>query len=242
MSYIVKVKETESGEIVPLSAPIEDKNRAMLIYNMAMYMGQNHNHFMVPDPTDDYPDPELINRISVEMTKDNVMLVDDAGNRIEPVMDKEWFGTEEDNEAVKEEVFQKHKQKVIAKNGEEAWGEDIERQIQKPYTICSYDYEQHNRVWFAPETWDFDKANEMYNAIKYGMADRVEIMFTYEPYGEDDYTIVDPDDVAVVNKYGDVLQEDKNENWAKETVSEESEITLTDEDLKGLGEADDMSL
>lgn len=208
---------------IPLTTKIADSNRAATAYNMMMALAAGKTDVTAPMCSMDGKE--------ISLTAEILRVEDENGTSFRPLIDKEWFGTEKENDAIKEEVFQKYKQEFIAEEGEEAWGEDVEREIQDQYQVVGYD-EDNCSVRFMPLTWDLDKTQEMYNCLTYGMNPDVTISVCNN---FEDCVEIDPTHLCVVNSDGDVLKEEADKNWARDLVDEDAAF----EDAVNALDADD---
>lgn len=75
--------------MMTMTVPIQDENRTMLAYNMLAYIGENRGQF-------------LVDGHEVGVNRNQLVLLDENKNTVEPVIDRELFGTEEDKEARQE--------------------------------------------------------------------------------------------------------------------------------------------
>lgn len=163
------------------------------------------------------------------MTAKHLSVIDADGESIQLPLDPEWYGTDEQKEQIREKVLDRNMAEIREMVAEKNPGEDIEpnrdleSDLMDRYSICSYD-DDNISVRFAPGTWDFQKANEMYNLAQYGMDPSVS--FSCMSYGE--MTKVDMRGTALINTDGEVYQETDEPDWAKEPMDEDV-ITLDDD-------------
>lgn len=195
---------------MPLTTRIADSDRAATAYNMMLALA---------DEKTDVSDPVCsMNGKDVHLTPEILHVKDEDGNSFKPLEDKEWFGSKKDNKAVKKEAFKKYKKEFIEEEGEEEWDEKMEKELQERYHVIGYDKE-NGSIRFTPLTWDFDKTQEMYNCITYGM--NPDVTLSVVNYFEERVE-VDPDNLSVVNSDGDALEREPNENWAKDLADDDA--------------------
>lgn len=217
MSYVIKIGKTD------LTKELLSAEHAALAYNTLAYMGEEKR-----------VDVEA-NGQMVSFDRNSLAVYDENAEKVELKIDPELFGSEEDNEAAKEAAFQKYKKEFLAEEGPEGWSEKMERKLQEPYSLCA-NASDNTRIWFAPEVWDFDKANDMYNLMHHGMADGLRMQVTRDPgYHDDGPEPIRFESVCLVNSDGDVLCENEMEDWA-------IRCPLTDADIADLDDGEALEV
>lgn len=190
-------------------------DRMELAYSTVVWMAEHDTKFQ-------------LNGEMTSLVRDQIQAVDGNGKPASFFLDPELFGTEEDNEKAKEEVFQKYKQEVIEEIGADFWVEDIERGMQEPYTVNGTALGKIPLpVHFAPVVWNMDKANDMYNLMHYGMADGL----TVECERDGEKRTCRVDSAWIANTDSDVYEAEDDPEWVKGNP-----LMLSEEDLQGLTE------
>lgn len=239
MSLTVMAKNATNGDKnVPMTVPIEDENRAMLAYNVLAYMHEKAwgdgemtwekgNSFVnILDRKDEYYRPgntSMYAYVNIKEGLENIILMDENGNTVEPVIDPEILGTNQDSEA---EGY------TLRSTG------SVDKELEEP-------------VSFGPKVADYVKANEIANFMEYGLL-REENSVTLITDSEDEengYTFPDLENLQIVatDDKNVAYFPYKNPKWANETGTymksqEDDNLTLTEEDLSGIENTDGMEL
>lgn len=182
-----------------ISVPIADENRAALGYNLLSAMAENNTSFSIwPDTTEPFD-------------KDQLHLMGADGHDVTVKPDPEWFGTEAENQQVKEAVLDQYMEECASEglNLDRAF----EAKLQDQYTICSDD--NGFRLRFAPMTWDMDKAQEMQNFLRYGLDSNVSLSIENK---RGIRKMITSDQTYIINRDGDVYCDGYNKNWAVEQM------------------------
>lgn len=186
-------------EDTPLTVPIADPGRANLAYSMLAVMAETDVQANIRGE-----------RISLDAY--GLSIRDENGKPVEAELDREWFGTDEENRQCKEAALEKQIQAGIESGMLDSGRQSrkFEEALQEPYSVCSYD-ENRNVVSFAPETWDIDKAADMQNFMVYGLHPDVTLCVE-----QDGKLVGIQGNICIINSDHDVLCDQLNKAWAHE--------------------------
>lgn len=134
---------------VALTKDIQDEARLNMAYNVLYNMAQSGVKLAV-DGTQE------------QMDAGKLHALDNDGNSFRPELDGEWFGTEEQNNAAREAVLDKIGKEMEA-CGEE-FDREHERELMDQYTV-SWRAWGVASVYFAPNSWDIDRARDIYSIL-----------------------------------------------------------------------------
>lgn len=194
----------------PITVPIVDEKRAALGYNLLNAMAQSRSIVLGDDK-------------DVLMDERKLRMADENGRNVGVKPDPEWFGTEEENQQIKDAVLDQYME-AAAFDGVKL-DREFEAELQEPYLICSYN-DDHISVRFSPEVWDIDKAGEMQNFMRYGLDPSVQLSMKTELFDVKSLDAITADHTYIINMDGDVYQDAYNENWAAEKMPET--VSLSD--------------
>lgn len=99
------------------------------------------------------------------LSKEDLHVIDENGNSLKPELDPEWYGTEEENEKIKQKALDKIMENA-ARDGEELDREFEETAMQK-YQVNTVSEALPVRV--TPSTWDIYKASRMCHILQYSI-------------------------------------------------------------------------
>lgn len=221
-----QVMTTNGDSAYPLTVPIHDEKRAIFAHNVLYAMADKGVEFSA--------------RFNLEVIKEHFCIYDSDGHTFQPYLDSEWDGSKEKNLAVRESVLEANAKRSEAKGIE--FDKYFERKLMDQYTVIGHSPENEQAlspVWFAPETWDFDKASEIANFIRFGLNPDITC---YLKNDRGDVNTFLPLGVSVCNMDGDVYVDTKKPNWALKSSEIKADLTLTDEDLAGLTTNEEQSL
>lgn len=173
----------------PVTKPIADEEKAQLALNMLYSMGDSGCVMAVDGRRE-------------KLLPDALSIVDDEGNTIDRHMDHEWYlGGEEAAKEAQINVLMEE-DGLNRKNAEDA---------AEKYTALTYD-EDNVRLRFLPETWDYDKAEDMATIAQFGIADNVGF-FTA------DNVKIDIRNTSIANEDGEYLGEPEMPEWIEDGPS-----------------------
>lgn len=172
-----------------VTKPIADEEKAQLAFNMLYSMGDSGCVITVDGRRE-------------KLLPDALSIVDDEGNTIDRRMDHEWYlGGEEAAKEAQINVLMEE-DGLNRKNAEDA---------AEKYTALTYD-EDNVRLRFLPETWDYDKAEDMATIAQFGIADNVGF-FTA------DNVKIDIRNTSIANEDGEYLGEPEMPEWIEDGPS-----------------------
>lgn len=175
----------------PVTKEIADPKRGQLAYNMFYGMAEagvllNDNAFK----------------------REDLRILDHEGREVEPELDKEWFGTKEDNLAAQEAALEEEIKILIQETGMDISEIDREekREMLDVYTVSWRDVDSAG-VYPLPECWDIEKAQAMYAVMEEDLDDAAVLSIDTEYDGLVTLTHRDANGdnrFEVTNAYGDV--------------------------------------
>lgn len=173
----------------PITKPIANEEKAQLALNMLYSMG-NSGCIMTVDGRRE------------KLMPDALSIVDDEGNSIGRRMDHEWYlgGEKAAREAQINSLMEKYG--LNRKNA---------KHEAEKYTAITYD-EDGLRLRFLPETWDYDKAENMAAISQFAIADNVEFFTS-------DNEKIDIRNTSVANEDGEYLGDPEMPEWIEDGPS-----------------------
>ena len=137
---------------------------------------------------------------------DKLCLIDENGVSTVPELDKEWFGTEEDNDKAREAVLDS----IIDEMKQEGCepDRDFERDLMDEYTV-TYRSRDVTTTYFVDSSWDLDKARDVYSIVTKDIAPGVSLA-VHNDFEEMDVDLTGGlQNLNVVNMDGDVYNPEK---------------------------------
>lgn len=191
------------GEI-PLSVPITDRRRAELGFRTikAMNRATDERRQLMLD-TD---------AGAVAIDNDSLRIMDAEGRTYSPNPDLEWEGSREEQRAFESKEYGRLASLYPGRSEKE-----IALSIDPPQ-LCYIEGNKYDTIVFlAPETCSYDKATEMQNFLRYGMAEGVRFE---RSLGSGTTISIGPENICVLDLDLDPIDLDDEPEWAKGQINQ----------------------